>query len=43
MVIACALTAKAEIIVSGDEDLLVLGSYHNVTIVSATQMRSRLR
>ncbi len=43
MVIACPLTAKAEIIVSGDEDLLVLGSYQNVTILSATQMRSRLR
>jgi len=34
-VIACALAARADIIVSGDQDLLVLKTYGRIRIVSA--------
>lgn len=33
-ILECALAAKAEIIVSGDSDLLDLGSYKNIKIMS---------
>ena len=33
-VLACALAARADLIVSGDDDLLVLGSFKNIPIVS---------
>lgn len=36
-VIACALAAKAQLIVSGDKDLLVLDSYRNIAIVTPAQ------
>ena len=34
-VLACALAARAETIVSGDADLLSLGNYKNIPIVNA--------
>jgi uncharacterized protein len=36
-VIACALAAQAVIIVSGDNDLLVLGDYRGIRIVNARE------
>lgn len=36
-VLACALTAKASIIVSGDDDLLSLGRFQNFPILTAAQ------
>lgn len=42
-VIACALAANAEFIVSGDDDLLILGRYRDITILSAAQMLRRLQ
>lgn len=36
-VLACALAARAKLIVSGDQDLLVLKSYRRIRIVSANQ------
>ena len=36
-VIACALAARAYVIVSGDNDLLVLKAYRDIPIVSAAQ------
>lgn len=36
-VLACALAAQAEIIVSGDRDLLDLGTFRNIRILTATQ------
>ena len=41
-VIACAIAAEAEIIVSSDADLLTLGRYRNIDILSAAQMLRRL-
>lgn len=41
-VIACALAAEAGVIVSGDADLLALGNYRGIAILSATQMLHRL-
>jgi putative PIN family toxin of toxin-antitoxin system len=35
-VLACALAAKAELIVSGDKDLLVLHEYQGIPILPAT-------
>ncbi|MBE0691403.1 MAG: putative toxin-antitoxin system toxin component, PIN family [Anaerolineae bacterium] len=35
MVIACAIGGNAEVIVSGDQDLLSLGTYARITIVDA--------
>ena len=35
-VIACALAARADLIVSGDEDLLVLETYRGIRIVNAS-------
>jgi putative PIN family toxin of toxin-antitoxin system len=36
-VLACALAARAELIVSGDHDLLVLKIYQDIRIVSAAE------
>jgi putative PIN family toxin of toxin-antitoxin system len=36
-VIACALAARADLIVSGDQDLLVLETYRRIRIVSAAE------
>lgn len=35
-VIACALAARADLIVSGDKDLLVLETYRGISIVNAS-------
>jgi putative PIN family toxin of toxin-antitoxin system len=36
-ILACALAARADLIVSGDQDLLVLKTYRDIRIVSATE------
>ena len=36
-VLACALAAKAELIVSGDRDLLTLKAFRNIPIVTPTE------
>jgi putative PIN family toxin of toxin-antitoxin system len=36
-VLACALAAQADLIVSGDDDLLVLKQFHGIRIVTAAQ------
>jgi putative PIN family toxin of toxin-antitoxin system len=41
-VIACALEAEAEVIVSSDDDLLTLGRYRTIAILSIPQMLRRL-
>lgn len=41
-VIACAVAAQAEVIVSGDRDLLNLRFYEGIPIVTAAQLLSRL-
>ena len=39
-VLACALAARAQFIVSGDDDLLVLGAFKGITIITvATAVR----
>jgi putative PIN family toxin of toxin-antitoxin system len=42
-VLACALAAKAGLIVSGDKDLLTFEHFHHIPIVSAAQALARLR
>jgi len=37
LVLACALAARAEFIVSGDQDLLVLKAYRHIRIVNAAE------
>lgn len=39
--ISCALAASADIIVSGDKDLLDLGNYKSVRIISASEFLKR--
>lgn len=41
-VLACAVGGKANYIVSGDKDLLVLGIYDGIPILTAEQFLSRL-
>jgi uncharacterized protein len=41
-VIACALAAQAKVIVSGDADLLTLGSHQGIAILTAAQMLQRI-
>ena len=41
-VLACAIAARAELIVSGDNDLLVLASYQNIPIVKITEALDRI-
>ena len=41
-VLACALTAKAEIIVSGDKDLLDLAGYQGISILTTAAALERL-
>ena len=41
-VIAAALAAKADLIVSGDRHLLSMGSYESVTIVTAAEAVTRI-
>lgn len=42
-VLACALAAKADLIVSGDQDLLVLQAFEGIPIVTAAQALERLK
>lgn len=41
-VIACAFSAEAEIIVSGDDDLLELKEYQGIRILTATKLLAEL-
>jgi predicted nucleic acid-binding protein len=41
-VLACALAAKAQLIVSGDKDLLVIDTYRSIAIVNAAQAIERI-
>jgi uncharacterized protein len=42
-VLACALAAQADLIVSGDQDLLVLQAFEGIAIVTAAQALERLK
>ena len=42
-VIACAVAAKADVIVSGDHDLLVLKNHQGIDILTPTQALDRCR
>lgn len=42
-VLACAASARADLIVSGDRDLLDLKTYQNIPIVTATEAVARIR
>lgn len=42
-VLACALAAPADLIVSGDQDLLVLQAFEGIPIVTAAQALERLK
>ncbi len=42
-VLACALAAQADLIVSGDQDLLVLQAFEGIPIVTAAQALERLK
>jgi putative PIN family toxin of toxin-antitoxin system len=42
MILACAVGAQADFIVSGDKDLLTLVSYEGIPILTAEQFLSRL-
>ena len=42
-VLACAIAAKADLVVSGDSDLLKLGQYHGIPIVTVAEALTRLR
>jgi putative PIN family toxin of toxin-antitoxin system len=41
-VLACAVAARAEVIVSGDSDLLALESYEGIPIITAAQPMARI-
>jgi uncharacterized protein len=41
-VLACAIAAQADAVVSGDGDLLTLGSYKNIPIITARQAVERI-
>lgn len=41
-VLALAVAAQADLIVSGDDDLLALGSFHGIPIVTAVQAVERI-
>lgn len=42
-VLACALAAQADLIVSGDGDLLTLGSFQGIPIIKAVEAVGRIR
>jgi putative PIN family toxin of toxin-antitoxin system len=41
-VLACAVAARAEVIVSGDSALLALESYEGILIITAAQLMARI-
>ena len=42
LVLACALAARADLVVSGDDDLLVLASFQDIPILSVADALGRL-
>ncbi len=42
-ILATAVAARADLLVTGDKDLLVLGSYNGIPIVTPDQCLVRLR
>lgn len=42
-ILATALAAQADLLVTGDKELLVLGSYEGISIVTPTECLARLR
>ncbi|MBI3375068.1 MAG: putative toxin-antitoxin system toxin component, PIN family [Betaproteobacteria bacterium] len=42
-VLACALGARADLIVSGDKDLRILGGYRGILILTAAETLARIR
>lgn len=42
-ILATALAARADLLVTGDKDLLVLGSYEGIPIVTPAECLARLR
>ena len=42
-VLACALTARADVIVSGDADLLRLGRFRDIPVLTPADLSSRLQ
>jgi predicted nucleic acid-binding protein len=43
MVLACAIDAQADLIVSGDRHLLDLGAYESIPILTVRQFLERLQ
>jgi len=43
IILACAVAAGADAIVTGDQDLLVLGSFRRIPILTATQTVEKLK
>lgn len=41
-VLACALAARVDLIVSGDDDLLVLKAFQGIPIITAAQVLQRI-
>lgn len=41
-VIACAVASECEVVVSGDDDLLSLGTYREIRMISAAELVSEL-
>lgn len=42
-ILACAVAAQADAIVSGDDDLLTLGSFEKIPIINAAEALKRLK
>jgi putative PIN family toxin of toxin-antitoxin system len=42
-ILACAVAAQADAIVSGDDDLLMLGSFEKISIINAAEALERLK
>ena len=42
-VLACALAARVEAIVSGDDDLLVIGTFESIPVITAAECLRRAR
>jgi putative PIN family toxin of toxin-antitoxin system len=40
--LSCAVAAKADYIVSGDKDLLVLGNFRNIPIITASAFQEKM-
>ncbi|MGB4221259.1 MAG: putative toxin-antitoxin system toxin component, PIN family [Smithellaceae bacterium] len=41
--LSCAVAAKADYIISGDKDLLVLGNFRNIPIITAAEFQGKMR